>query len=67
MLSHGPNTFLADARQSNSEVKITVENRDYHHLSQSEIAGGKRISQHLFDAEPFWLISSLEITDSDEA
>jgi hypothetical protein len=24
-----------------------VENRDYHHLSQSEIAGDKRISRHL--------------------
>jgi hypothetical protein len=27
--------------------QITVENRDYHHLSQTEIAGGKRISRHL--------------------
>ena len=26
---------------------ITVENRDYHYLSQSEIAGDKRIYQHL--------------------
>ena len=26
---------------------IDVENRDYHHLSQLEIGGGKRISQHL--------------------
>ena len=28
--------------------EIDVDNRVYHHLSQSEIAGGKRISQHLF-------------------
>jgi len=26
---------------------ITVANRDYHHLSQVEIGGEKRISQHL--------------------
>jgi len=31
--------------------KITVENRDYHHLSQSEIGGGKRISRHLSGSE----------------
>ena len=30
----------------------TVGNRDYHHLSQTEIAGGKRISQHLSGLEP---------------
>ena len=24
-----------------------VDNRDYHHLSQNEIGGGKRIYQHL--------------------
>ena len=29
------------------DFQIGVENRDYHYLSQSEIAGGKRISQHL--------------------
>jgi hypothetical protein len=28
--------------------RINVENRDYHYLSQSEIAGAKRISRHLF-------------------
>jgi len=27
--------------------QITVDNRDCHHLSQSEIGGAKRISQHL--------------------
>ena len=27
--------------------QITVEYRDYHHLSRFEVAGGKRISQHL--------------------
>jgi hypothetical protein len=27
--------------------RISVENRDYHHLSQSEIDGGKRIYRHL--------------------
>jgi len=27
--------------------EIDVENRDYHQLSHSEIAGAKRISQHL--------------------
>ena len=29
------------------DFRIGVENRDYHHLSQFEIDGGKRISQHL--------------------
>jgi predicted component of type VI protein secretion system len=29
-------------------VSETVANRDYHYLSQSEIAGAKRISQQLF-------------------
>jgi hypothetical protein len=29
------------------DFQIDVENRAYHHLSQSEIAGAKRISQHL--------------------
>jgi hypothetical protein len=28
-------------------IQITVENRDYHYLSQSEIAGAKRISRQL--------------------
>jgi len=32
---------------SRSNRWITVDNRDYHHLSQVEIAGGKRISRHL--------------------
>jgi hypothetical protein len=31
-------------------MRITVENRDYHYPSQSEIAGAKRIYQHLSDA-----------------
>ena len=34
-------------RASYARVRITVENRDYHHLSQSEIAGAKRIYEHL--------------------
>jgi hypothetical protein len=29
------------------QPQINVENRDYHQLSQSEIAGAKRISRHL--------------------
>jgi hypothetical protein len=29
------------------EIQIDVEDRDYQFLSQSEIGGGKRISQHL--------------------
>jgi hypothetical protein len=36
------------SRLSNNN-RISVENRDYHHLSHSEIGGGKRISQHLSD------------------
>ena len=31
------------------EDQIGVGNRDYHYLSQIEIAGGKRIYQHLPD------------------
>ena len=29
-------------------ITITFANNDYHHQSQFEIAGGKRISRHLF-------------------
>jgi hypothetical protein len=29
------------------QLRIGVDNRDYHQLSQVEIGGGKRISQHL--------------------
>jgi len=32
--------------------RITVGNRDYHHLSRFEIDGGKRISQHLSTFPP---------------
>src|ERR1700721_135235 len=35
------------SRASYACVQIGVENRDYHHLSHSEIAGDKRISRHL--------------------
>src|SRR6202021_3412383 len=34
-------------RASYAGFQISVENRDFHHLSQSEIAGAKRISRHL--------------------
>jgi hypothetical protein len=34
-------------RESYACFQIGVENRDSHHVSQSEIAGAKRISQHL--------------------
>jgi hypothetical protein len=34
--------------QELAHFQITVDNKDYHHLSRFEIAGGKRISQHLF-------------------
>jgi hypothetical protein len=30
--------------------QVTVANRDYHYVSQSEIAGAKRIYQHLSEA-----------------
>jgi hypothetical protein len=33
------------------EIQIDVEKRDYQFLSQSEIGGGKRISQHLFEPD----------------
>ena len=33
--------------QPSAASQIGVANRDYHQLSHSEIAGGKRISQHL--------------------
>jgi len=35
-------------------MTITVDNRDYNQLSQTEIAGAKRISQHLFGFGPTW-------------
>jgi hypothetical protein len=34
------------------DPQIGVANRDYHRLSQSEIAGGKRIYQQLSGREP---------------
>ena len=30
-----------------ASIQVTVENRDYHHLSRFEKDGGKSISQHL--------------------
>ena len=39
--------LLAPAASS----RIDVENRDYHHLSQTEIDGAKRIYQHLSEPE----------------
>ena len=38
-------------RASYARVQITVENRDYHHLSRFEIGGGKRISRLLSGLE----------------
>ena len=38
-------------RASYARFQITVENRDYHQLSQSEIDGGKGISQPLSGAK----------------
>jgi hypothetical protein len=38
-------------KKAERSVEISVENRDYHHLSQNEISGGKRISQHLSENE----------------
>jgi hypothetical protein len=36
-------------RASYARVRITVENRDYHYLSQCEMGGGKSISTAWFD------------------
>jgi hypothetical protein len=48
--------FAAENGRGNSTLRasyafsqISVENRDYHHLSQTEIASDERISQHLFN------------------
>ena len=38
-------------RESYACLQIDVEKRDSHYLSQSEIVGGKRISQHLSKRE----------------
>jgi hypothetical protein len=37
-------------------MAITVENRDYHYLSQSDIDGGTRIYRHLSRIETFLTI-----------
>jgi hypothetical protein len=42
------NYVYAKLCQEECFFEIGVENRDYHHLSQSEIGGGKRIYQQLF-------------------
>jgi hypothetical protein len=39
-------------RASYAIIIISVDNRDYHYLSQSEIRGGKGISRHLFQLGP---------------
>jgi hypothetical protein len=39
----------------NIDFQIGVENRDYHYVSQSEIAGAKRIYQHLIAERARWL------------
>jgi hypothetical protein len=39
---------------SDIAVQIDVDNRDYHYLSQSEIAGGKRIYQHVSEPQRFF-------------
>jgi hypothetical protein len=41
------NNLQNDKRANRKLAQIGVENRDYHYLSHFEIAGGKRISQHL--------------------
>jgi hypothetical protein len=38
---------VVNAVIGNRYFQIDVANRDYHHLSQFEIDGGKRISRHL--------------------
>jgi hypothetical protein len=39
-----------DVRNSDG-FRVTVDNRDYHYQSQTEIAGAKRIYQHLSELE----------------
>jgi hypothetical protein len=39
-------------RLPDNEIQINVANRDYHYLSRFEIAGAKRISQHLSNFPP---------------
>jgi hypothetical protein len=46
--------------------RITGENRHYHHLSQFEIDGGKRISQHLSALTPAaWALASPQLNRGD--
>ena len=45
--------FISDERDlilisGDASSRIGVDNRGYHYVSQSEIAGAKRISRHLF-------------------
>jgi len=40
-----PHAISVTAHESYAWVEITVDNRDYHHLSHSEIAGDKRTSK----------------------
>jgi len=51
MLTWRTRKHAFDVRK-NADLQIGVENRDYHHLSQTEIDGGKRISQHLSGPNP---------------
>src|SRR5215469_13447540 len=52
---YGRMTGHSEVTRSVSEqgalFRITIGNRDYHHLSQPEIGGDKRISQHLSEPE----------------
>ena len=44
---HAPDQRLTAFKRRWTFSQITVANRDYHYLSRFEIAGDKRISQHL--------------------
>ena len=52
--------------QELAHFQITVDNKDYHHLSRFEIAGGKRIStsisaRPIFEAQVLTVIAALRI------
>jgi hypothetical protein len=49
-------------------MTLTVNNRDYHYLSQSEIAGAKRIYQHLSEpGDPVRIVQLSLIQDTSKS
>ena len=55
--------FIETPTRQLGRLSIGVDNRDYHYLSQCEIASAKRISQHLSNFPPGFTEDYLRVAD----